>query len=149
MKKSDGFTLIELLIGILCAALVTGAAMTLLLMGTRTNRAVLNARSEQQTVRLLAAMVESLAGENKLRSCVTGPDWEICGDTAPILAYSSDDQTIFSGDAIAFMDGVTSSSLAVSEDTLSGSLLEFTIQTEKNVYKISAYCPTLRSAPSP
>ena len=167
MKKSDGFTLIELLVGILCAALVTGAAMTLLLMGMRSNRALLDTNSEQQTVRIITSMVESLASEGAIENIYKGPracelylesdlyqgqswEWAILPHSSdtPILLYSSDEQAIFTSDLTPLMTGVKSSTISApnaSEDDpklLGGSLLTFSIETEKGTYEITTYCRT-------
>ena len=154
MKKSDGFTLVELLVGIFCASIVTAAAMTLMLMGARTNRALLDANSEQQTARIITTMVESLASEGDISKIYVGydeyavvedygeQDWAIFGTSpsTPVLSYSFDEQTIFTADNNALMAGVTSSTLTLSRNTLSGCLLSFTIQTEENQYEITSYC---------
>ena len=170
MKKSDGFTLIELLVGILCAALVTGAAMTLLLMGMRSNRALLDANSEQQTVRIITSMVESLASEGNIDLVYSGAacqpiendyidydlglKWVVLanGRDTPILLYSSNKDTIYTSDSntlwTPLMTGVKSSTISASNASegdpklLGGSLLTFSIETEKGTYEITTYCRT-------
>ena len=167
MKKSDGFTLIELLVGIVCVALVTGAAMTFLLMGMRSNRALLDANSEQQTVRIITSMVESLASEGDIDLVYTGPacqiiendytaydlglEWVILanGRDTPTLMYSSKEDTIFTSDShtslTALMTGVTSSSIAPVADAstpFGGSLITLTIGTKTATYEITTYCRT-------
>lgn len=158
MKNSDGFTLIELLVGILCAALVTGAAVTLMLMGVRSNRALLDANSEQQTVRIITSMVESLASEGKIRAIYIGEDvtenlepvygsrdWAIMGSRlqTPVLSYSSSDQTIFTSESDPLMTNITSSTLDVFDAELGGFLLTLTIRIGTNDYAITTYCRTV------
>lgn len=153
MKKTDGFTLLELIVGILCATLITSAAMSLLLMGARTNRSLVDTNSEQQTARILTSMVESLASEGGIKTVeVQGNlihgegedhgdrDWALLGDTGTILSYSFDNQTIYSSGNTPIMEGVISSTLTLSKKTLNGCLLGFSIQTEHNYYETSAYC---------
>ena len=148
MKKSDGFTLVELLVGILCAAIVTGAAMTLMLMGARSNRALLDANSEQNTARIITTMVESLASEGDIHkieflrpentSSVIG--WNLLdsfGDT--ILSYSKVSNSICTRDGSVLMEGVTDSSLSITKNQLAGSLLDLSIETKDNLYKTSVY----------
>lgn len=163
MRKSDGFTLVELLVGILCATLVTGAAMTLLLMGARSNRALFDTTTEQQTARIITTMVESLASEGSIKKVVVydenrqtsalepdAPepktfDWALLDqDDNVILSYSYDNQTIYTNESSSLMEGVKSSTLTLSKNTLGGSLLGFTIQTEEGYYETSAYCRTLK-----
>ena len=147
MKKNDGFTLVELLVGILCAAVVTGAAMTLMLMGARTNRALLNANSEQQTARIITTMVESLTSEGDIHEIAIDTDadeaiisWNLLNSSGnTILSYSSDTLSICTGDGSTLMDGVIKSTLVLSKSKFSGSLLNLSIETEKNIYETSAY----------
>lgn len=152
MKKTDGFTLLELVVGILCAALITGAAMTLLLMGTRTNRSLMAANSEQQTARIITSLVESLASEGSIKTVVTvgkdengKADWELQDeDGNSILRYSFSDHTIYSRDNTVLMENVTASRAALSdpEDTITGRLLNFSLTTDDNTYQTSVFCRT-------
>lgn len=145
MKKSDGFTLVELLVGILCAAIVTGAAMTLMLMGARSNRALLDANSEQNTARIITTMVETLASEGSIKTVVTvgDHDWALLdGDGATILNYSGN--TIYSHGDVVLMDNVSESSVSLSDErkTITGRLLEFSLTANEGTYKTSVFCRT-------
>ena len=128
MRKSDGFTLVELLVGILCAAIVTGAAMTLMLMGARTNRALLDANAEQTTARIITTMVDKLASEGSIKTVVTVGDhgWALLDeDGSTILSYS--DTTIYSTGNAVLMENVTESKVTLSDE---------------GTYKTSVFCRT-------
>lgn len=148
MRKTDGFTLIELMVGILCAALVTGSAMTLMLMGARSNRALLDANSEQQTARIITSLVESLASEGDIHEVYlqqSEEDDSIIGwslldsEGNSILSYSLASQAIYSQDNTPLMEGVLNSTLTLSKSKLSGSLLDISITTENNTYQTATY----------
>lgn len=152
MKRNDGFTLIELLVGILCAAIITGAALSLLLMGAKTNRAVLDANSEQQTVRIITSMVETLVNEGSigsveiLDSSNDNSDWTIFDSNSenpsPILYYSASAGAIRNRDGSNLMTGVIASSVTLSDpdDVITGCLLNLSIETENREYNTSAFC---------
>lgn len=145
MRKSDGFTLVELLVGILCAAIVTGAAMTLMLMGARTNRALLDANSEQTTARIITTMVDKLASEGSIKTVVTVGDhgWALLDeDGATILSYS--DTTIYSTGNTVLMENVTESKVTLSDEgtTITGRLLDFSLTADEGTYKTSVFCRT-------
>ena len=155
MKKTDGFTLIELLVGILCATIITGAAMSLLLMGARTNHSLFDANTEQQTARIITTMVDSLASEGGITKVYVENeddksllnygdfDWAVFGESStPILSYSYSDQTIYSNEDTVLMDGVISSSLTLSRNSLDGCLFGLSIQTDDGHYETSTYCRT-------
>ena len=152
-KANDGFTLIELLVGILCAAIITGAAMSLLLMGARTNRSLTDANSEQQTARIIMTMVEMLASEGDIGAIETvgdsntgNEDWTIFdkSGTVPVLYYSAAADAIRTRDGSNLMTGVTKSNLTLSapEDTLTGCLLNFSLETSEGNYKSAVFCRT-------
>ena len=46
VKRKEGFTLVELLVVILCCAIITAAAMTLLFTGVRVENAAVNTSQE-------------------------------------------------------------------------------------------------------
>lgn len=152
MKKTDGFTLIELLVGILCAALITSAAMSLLLMGARTNRSLVDANSEQQTARILTSLVESLASEGSIKTVVTvgkdedgNNDWALLdAGGSTILSYSHADGTIYSQNDASLMKNITTSSVSLSDsdDTITGRLLNFSMTTSDGAYLTSVFCRT-------
>lgn len=155
MRKSDGFTLVELLVGILCTAIVTGAAMTLMLMGARTNRALLDANSEQNTARIITTMVDKLASEGSIKTVVTigdvdpdNPgqnDWALLAeDGSTILSYSLADKAIYSQANSVLMENVTASGITISppDATITGRLLNFFLQTDNTAYTTSVFCRT-------
>ena len=160
MKKADGFTLIELLVCILCVSLVTGAAATFLLMGTRSNRVLLTAGSERQSVKIITTMVESLVSEGNVEAIYIGEDtreflgapydsrdwdWAILprsADNTPILLYSSEEKAIFASDLTVFMSGVTGSDISLSSAPLGGCLFLLSLETETSHYTVTSYCRT-------
>lgn len=144
-KSNDGFTLVELLVGILCAAIVTGAAMTLMLMGARTNRALLDANSEQSTARIITTMVETLASEGSIKTVVTVGDdgWALLNkDGNTVLSYSNN--TVYSTGNAVLMEDVSESSVTLSDEgtTITGCLLNFSLTADESTYKTSVFCRT-------
>lgn len=138
MKQSSaGFTLIELLTAILCASIVTVAAMSFLLMGMRMTGESNAAAEQQQTARVLLTMVENMAGSGQIEEVRSGGQgWAVLDGSSgePLLQYAN--KTIRSGGTV-LMDG-----LKASTAKLEGSLLTVTVETEKGAYTTSVYCRT-------
>ena len=154
MKKTDGFTLVELMVGILCAALVSGAIATFMLMGLRTNRTVIDSNVEQQNARIIMTMVESLASEGSItRLKVDGilnsttddgsRSWTLYGENdsgeIKILSYDHQSNSILSHGSTVLMEGVTASMLSMSPSPMGGCLLGIAIQTDEAFYQTSVY----------
>lgn len=147
MKKTDGFTLVELMVGIVCSALVSGAIITFMLMGVRTNRSVLDANSEQRNAKIVITMMENLASEGSISAVeyigdsaeVDGKqDWTILDNSSsPILSYSASSQSLRGRNGSVLMEGVFGSSVTLSDQ---GNLLTFNIKTEESDYTTSVYC---------
>ena len=154
MKKTDGFTLVELVVGIFCASLVSGAIITFMLMGLRTNRTVIDSNVEQQNARIIMSMVESLASEGGISrlevdgsledssSDIGDRDWTLFGTDGSgevaILYYIAEKGTINTHGSV-LMEGVTASMLSMSPSPMGGCLLGIAIQTEDASYETSVY----------
>ena len=154
MKKTDGFTLVELVVGILCTSLVSGAIITFMLMGLRTNRTVIDSNVEQQNARIIMSMVESLASEGSItKLTVSGSlgassidignrPWTLHGKNGAnditILSFDNVNHTISSHGAV-LMEGVDASMLSMSVSPMGGCLLGIAIQTEQAYYETSIY----------
>ena len=151
MKKDNGFTLIELVVGILCSALVTGAIITFMLMGLSTNKSVVDANVDQQNARIMLTMVENLASEGAIHSIdyigedsnSDTRDWSILDSLgSAVLSYSASSQSLRGRNGTLLMTGIHSSSVSISDQTLSGCLLNFAIETEAGTYLTSVFCRT-------
>jgi len=156
LKKTDGFSLVELVVGILATALVSGAVMTFMLMGFRTNRAVLDANTNQRNARIVISLLEKLASEGNIDTLkITGEvefdpetetvvdagdrSWSLrAKDGSDLLSYSPSEKTIYSNGA-PLMEGVLSSAFSLSPSDLGGCLLGFSLQTDESFYVTSVY----------
>lgn len=104
VKRKEGFTLVELLVVILCCAIVTAAAMTLLFTGVRVENAAVNTSQEQQNARILLRTLEDLCSSgkiNRIEQSYTG--WsvgtEAQGAFSPLLTYVASAQELRTGTA--------------------------------------------------
>lgn len=150
MKKTDGFTLIELVVGILATTLVSGAIMTFLLMGLKTNRATIDANTDQRNAKIMITMMEKLASEGVISSVeyigseeFENRDWILFDEHDNVLlSFSGARGSLLGREGASMMDGVVSSSvnLSESEDTLTGRLLTFSLKTAHGEYTSSVFC---------
>lgn len=153
MKKTDGFTLIELLVGILCAALITGAAMSMLLMGVRVNRSLGDANTDQQNTRIIMSLIEGLASEGNVETIETvgtqttdsegndlgNRDWTLRDHFGNIvLSYSASGDAIRTKDGATLMTGVTASTASFDDNKL----FTISLTTDEGSYQTSIYCRT-------
>ena len=154
MKKTDGFTLVELMVGIVCSALVTGAIITFMLMGVKTNRSVIDANADQRNAKIVITMMENLASEGAIGSVeqigdASNSDWTVydgpIATGSPVLSYSATTQSLRGRNGTALMEGVIASSVEIS--TTPKNLLKFNIKTESGDYTTSVYCRSLNLAP--
>ena len=150
MKKStEGFTLIELVVGIFCATLITGAAMSLMLMGLRNTQSLTVANTNLQNARIILTMVEKLASEGAVQKIEVDDNdsghhsWALYSvndaTNDPVLRYSSAEKVIYSKGDSVLMENVSASSLTLSKAPMGGSLLGCTISCEDGVYETVAY----------
>lgn len=153
MKKTDGFTLIELLVGILCAALITGAAMSMLLMCVRVNRSLGDANTDQQNTRIIMSLIEGLASEGNVETIETvgtqttdsegndlgNRDWTLRDHFGNIvLSYSASGDAIRTKDGATLITGVTASTASFDDNKL----FTVSLTTDEGSYQTSVYCRT-------
>lgn len=141
LKNNQGFTLIELVVSIGTAAVVMAAAAMFLLMGVRTQRDVLDASKEQQTLRTVFAMLENLASEGTIQKVeITKYGWTLSDGTEGIVTY--DAQTgVLNTNEMPILSG-----LNTAHAELNGKLLTFTFETDLQSYSSGVYCRLLKSA---
>lgn len=145
MKRNDGFTMVELLITIVAAAVVTVAAASLILLGTRIQHASTADASEQQTVRIVMTMLEKMAGSGKIKkveNSYTG--WTLTGEADDVLfEYVAEEQILYGGAKKAggtvLLDGLNGAGVRMED-----SLLHFTFDTVRGgSYETAVYCRAL------
>lgn len=100
MKRNDGFTLVELVVAIAASSLVTIAAVSLLLLGARTQKISLDDAGEQQTTRIVMSLLEEMAGRGEF-NLVEATDngwqlWSCENPAAPDKSEGSEDAVVFS-----------------------------------------------------
>jgi len=147
MRETDGFTLVELMVGILCAALVSGAIITFMLMGVRTSNYGIDANADQRNAKIVITMMENLASEGSISGIEYigtateengKQDWSILDNySSPILSYSASSQALRGRNGSVLMEDVESSSVVLSEQNR---VLSFSIKTGESDYKTSVFC---------
>jgi len=151
MKRNEGFTLIELLVTISAGALVTFAALSLLLLGVRVQHTTAREAEEQQTVRVAMALLEKMAGSgefNAIRTTYNG--WQLldCADPEEpdeedpvVFEYVNTKQTIYRGEATAnepVLTGLNNAGV-----TMEDNLLRLSFETTGGTsYVTRVYCRT-------
>ena len=163
LRKQNGFTLIELLVAIAVGALVTAAAVTVLLLGLRLDNHSRQTITQQNATRVVMTLLEDVAAENEIDTIVATADgWYLCRDLedepmkkSVVVGYTSADGTvqtggeltIFNTDAVA--DSCTyNGGTAVLKNVFasyanydkSNNLLTVSVETEEGTYKTSVYC---------
>lgn len=132
MKSNKGFTLVEMLITILAAALITGAATTVLLLGMRINQKTNAPESGQNSVRIAITLLEDMAAEQ-----CTGVEGDKVMKADGVL-FSLDGNTLYIGDnnsGTPILSNVTQFSAK-----MVGELLKMEIEVNGETYKSSVYC---------
>jgi len=150
-RKNDGFTLVELMVSILVGTLITGAAVTVLLLGLRIHKSSTDTASRQNTTRIVLTVLENLAEEGKITDVRTSLNsWEVIEKKAGIenvlLSYDALKQAIYTGKAPTAVDEEGSPILKdvyASHISLEERLLVFSVQTEDGSYTSSVYCRTV------
>jgi len=149
MVKSNtrsGFTLVELMVVILCATLITAAALSTMLLGMRIHNAALEDAKQQNEVRIFYTLLQNLAGDdNSARYLIedNGSSWYLnIGGTI----IDNTTQSIRMGETV-ILDGVESSTLAVSD---TGNLLTFEIKMQSGeTYTFTIGFTSVSELPSP
>lgn len=150
MKKSNqGFTLVELVVTIAVASIVMLAATTTLTSYMRISKQGADINKQQNEVRIVLEVMESLASEKLIdvESDTTG--WKVLeildvDSEETLFSYSVSERKIYSSADAILMEGVTESTAK-----LDGSLLMLTVKTEKGEYATSVYCRRLEEIQPP
>ena len=143
MKGNEGFTLVELLVGIAAGALVTFAAVSLLLLGVRVQHGSTTDVEEQQAVRTVLTLLEELAAEGELAVVrTTASGWALMNaDDTVRFTYAAPEQTLYSGTAETGAPLLTG--LQAASVTGEGQLLCLDIETARGkAYTTKVYCRT-------
>lgn len=141
MKNNKGFTLIEMLVTILAAAVVSAAALTILLMGMRIHQKTNSAENNQSSISIAITMLEELAAEQ----CTGVIDGNTVGKKDGTL-FCFKNNTIYIGDenGSPILTGVESFSADWEKDKDGNkveNLLTFSIVMENGQeYTSSVYC---------
>lgn len=153
MKRNDGFTLIELLVTISAGALVTFAAVSLLLLGARVQYTTTQEAQEQQTVRIVMSLLEDMAGSGafnviepteysgwRLLDCldVNKPE-----DGTVVFEYDAATGSIYRGEAddetTPLLTGLNNAVV-----TMEGKLMRLSFETDGGAnYVTRVYCRTV------
>jgi len=158
MKRNDGFTLIELLVTISAGALVTFAAVSLLLLGARVQYRTTQEANDQQTVRVATALLEEMAGSGAFNAIETTYDgWRLLNITKTVsdgeeteqkdvvFEYITAQQTLYRGEYHPegegnepVLTGLNNAGIA-----LEGNLVRLSFGTEQGAgYATRVYCRT-------
>lgn len=145
-RKNGGFTLVELMVSILVGTLITGAAVTVLLLGLRIHKSSTDTASRQNTTRIVLTVMENLAEEGKITDVdMENYDWKISANGTVLMSYSFDMQkghgTIYTGSVEnknVMLDNVLHSYVELNEK----GLLTFSIENEDGAFSSSVYCRT-------
>lgn len=110
MKRQAGFTLIELLVAIVCSTVVTAAALSVLLLGVRTQRQSQEVTGTQMETRVLLSVLEkTLSSGEATGVAVTDEGWTLTGrdsNQPTLMQYSIKEKEIKSGAGAVLLDDV-------------------------------------------
>jgi len=152
MKRNDGFTLVELLATLAAGALVTFAAISLILLGARIQYHTTQEAKEQQTIRVVMTLLEDMAGSGDFdRIQTTYNGWQLLKDvnTTPanleddsvIFEYVNTEQIIYRGEKTAsepILTGLNNAGVV-----MEGNLLRLSFETNRGEnYVTRVYCRT-------
>ena len=153
MKRNDGFTLIELLVTISAGALVSIAAASLLLLSTRVQHQTNREAGEQQQVRMILNLLETMAAGGELHAVrTTGQGWQLLKQSERaetpeevVLEYVHAEQSLYRGeyDGNRGDNGVLLAGLAQASVAKEGNLLCIALETTGGAsYTTRVYCRT-------
>ena len=146
MKRQAGFTLIELLVAIVCSTVVTAAALSVLLLGVRTQRQSQEVTGTQMETRVLLSVLEKTLSSGEVTGVtVTDGGWTLTGaaegennEPPTLMQYSIGEKTIKSGAGAVLLDDVQNA-IADYDDTLG--LLRLTITNGSgDTYTLTKRC---------
>ena len=155
MKRNDGFTLIELLVTVSAGALVTFAAVSLLLLGARVQYQTTQEAKEQQTVRIVMSLLEDMAGSGAFNYISDTDDgsWKLwdCDDLnnpkdtdTVVFEYVKTKQSLYRGKASDEGNAPLLDCLNNAAITMDGKVLRLAFETEYGgAYATRVYCRTL------
>lgn len=142
MKRQAGFTLIELLVAIVCSTVVTAAALSVLLLGVRTQRQSQEVTGTQMETRVLLSVLEKTLSSGEVAGVTVDEDgWTLTGKDSnqpPLMQYKINEKAIKSGAGAVLLDDVQNA-IADYDDTLG--LLRLTVTNGRgDTYTLTKRC---------
>lgn len=155
MKKRDGFTLVELLLAMVSASIVTGAVITLVLLGMRIHNRSSEVSRDTNTVRTALYAMESVLKQSPVVRVEGGAengsvDWKVMSkeneeiSETELLSYDAEaDKITMESAANALLENVTKSTAKLTDK-----LLEITLTIDGEEYSFSVYCRLTPTVPT-
>ena len=140
MKRQAGFTLIELLVAIVCSTVVTAAALSVLLLGVRTQRQSQEVTGTQMETRVLLSVLEKTLSSGEVAGVRVDEDgWTLTGNSnQPLMQYHINEKAIKSGAGAVLLDDMQNA-IADYDDTLG--LLRLTVTNGRgDTYTLTKRC---------
>ena len=141
-NDNKGFTLVELLVSISVAALVTLAAASLLLLGTRIQHISTKDAAEQNTVRVVMTLLEDMAGSGQIHTIEsTYGGWLLKDQDGQVLfEYVATEQAVYRGKnetaGVPLLTGLNNASV-----TMDGKMMKLSFETDRgDNYVTRIYC---------
>lgn len=138
-SSSPGFTLVELIVAIAAGAIVTAAALTFLLLGTRMEHRSFDISENQQAVRIVLSLTEEMAVNGDIRRIENSVEgWVLySAENKPLLQYLSTDGSLLMGNTL-LMRNLKSATATL--DAGNHKLFTLTLATEDSSYSTTVYC---------
>ena len=140
-QNNGGFTLVELVISIAIGTLITGAALSSLLMGMRINGQTTNNIKQQNTTNMLVQVLQNIAEESDI---IVSDDSTRISNPDNTISVAFIDHAVYLNNKV-FMEDVTAFSAEMSEDN---QLLTVSLTTNGKDYTATTYC-RLNPTPAP
>lgn len=139
-RNTAGFTLVELLVGIVCCSVVTLAAMTVMLTGTRIGRAANDTAAGQQTARIVMQLMEKLAGDGSVQGVsVSGDEWALLdADDNALVTYDGYTQQLLGSGGSVLLEGIDTATV----DLEPSGLLRLSVELDGVSYATAIWCRT-------
>lgn len=141
MKRQAGFTLIELLVAIVCSTVVTAAALSVLLLGVRTQRQSQEVTGTQMETRVLLSVLEKTLSSGEVTGVTVDENgWTLTGKDSnqPLMQYRINEKEIKSGAGAVLLDDVQNA-IADYDGTLK--LLRLTVTNGRgDTYTLTKRC---------
>lgn len=149
MKRNDGFTLVELILSISVGTIITAAAVSVLLFGTRINHKTTVSVQQVNATNMLTQIVETAAEGTEMDVILSDNDVTLKGKSGtPKIEYIHSRGEILLNDSV-FMEDVTEFTATLSENHRQ---LTITLITDGKEYSATTYCrlnPTPIPVPAP